>query len=199
MCVPLEIPSGYAHAMVSLQHSTLQRPAAITFGIDISDSSAGLSTICDVITVAVADNIRLDNNVAVGPTTLTVTTGSGGTGSITGAGQTPGQDAMTCPSPAVAALVHKVTSRLGRRGRGRMFIPWSLEEGEVNEAGTIDGAGIAAVQSGLNGFLAEMSSLSLPLVLLHNSEGVTPAASPDVLTALKLDSRVGTQRRRQRG
>jgi len=93
--------------------------------------------------------------------------------------------------PNNALLVRKVSSTSGRRGRGRMFLPYSLPDAAVNQVGVIDGTSLGVRQSALNDWLTAMTTADYPLVILHNN-----ASTPSTVTALQVDSMIGVQKRR---
>lgn len=99
-------------------------------------------------------------------------------------------------TPQVAMIATKVTATGGRSGRGRMFIP-GLTEPDVNSAGIIGSAYLAAMQAKLTALGAALVDASLVPVLLHaDSVGDT---TPHPLIGIQLQSKVATQRRRLRG
>jgi hypothetical protein len=95
----------------------------------------------------------------------------------------------------VAALIHKRTARGGRRGRGRMYLPWWIQESDVDERGAISSTTIGFMNTALATWLADLAADGCPMVVLHDP-GRTPAGAPDVVTSLTVDPIVGTQRRR---
>lgn len=138
--------------------------------------------------------------------------------SVAGGGQT----FAGAPSN-VSLLVHKQTSRSGRRGRGRMFVP-GITEDRVNQDGTIPGASLTAIQTAFTNFRTALGAApdvnvtgdAVVPVLFHGNttdtvvtrpssttvvRTVTTGAAgplPDDITGLTVDSRVATQRRRLR-
>jgi hypothetical protein len=99
-----------------------------------------------------------------------------------------------------ALLVKKQTNRGGRRGRGRFYVPMILPEASVDPVGNISGPQIEQKQTAADGFLEQLSTgpLNTPMVLLHNTEGVSTAGAPDPVTKLTVDGVISTQRRRLR-
>lgn len=99
-----------------------------------------------------------------------------------------------------AMLVRKNTALGGRRNRGRFFIPGMLTEEGVNNVGIIGSSDRGAYQGGIDSFFAELttSTPALPMVILHNTGGVSPIIDPTVVVSLTVDSTISTQRRRLR-
>ena len=100
-----------------------------------------------------------------------------------------------------ALLMRKTTARAGRRGKGRMFLPNVLNEGQVDTVGVIVPNYYAALNVVATQFFAALTAPNgeqeLKVVLLHNSEGAG-STLPDVVTAFSVDQEIATQRRRLR-
>jgi len=115
---------------------------------------------------------------------------SGSSGQAPVAGGALGGPAST---PAVAALIRKLTNQGGRQGRGRMYLP-GVQEAWTTESGALEGAGLTNLITFASQFLDELDSAEMPMRLLHADIAATPA----VVTFLSVQSIVATQRRRQR-
>lgn len=190
------VPAQHAHVVCSLRHTLVLRPAAVTWGASHSGvaSQALANSIVDSFFDAVV--ARMDNAVTIGPATVYFGSATGATlpFSVTASG--PGTRNMSSISSNVAALVRKFTNIPGRKGRGRMFIPWSVPETNVDEIGQITGGTeIADWNTALAAWIADATTEGQPLVLLHNDNGAT---APSPITSMVLDPVVGTQRRRLR-
>lgn len=107
----------------------------------------------------------------------------------------PGTGSGTSLPPQCAYLVKKATNFGGRSGRGRMFLP-GPNEGNISPAGVLDPAQITQVQGDVNDWLTALSTLDMPMLLLHAEESVVN--TPFLVTSLVVDSKVATQRRRLR-
>lgn len=99
----------------------------------------------------------------------------------------------TCP-PNCALLIQKSTTRGGRKGKGRMYVPiLNKSESDIERDGSILTGNLATLQGYWgNAFTALVGSDVKP-VLLH-SDGSTP----DVITAWTVKPLIATQRRRLR-
>lgn len=113
-----------------------------------------------------------------------------------------GEYALTVPTgfptnetdpPNVSMLVRKVTASGGRANTGRMYVV-GLDQAAGDSSGFLSAATIADRQAGCNGMLGDMSANDIPMYLLHNN----PALAPTLVTALIVQARVATQRRRLR-
>lgn len=94
--------------------------------------------------------------------------------------------------PQVAYLLHKNTGLVGRENQGRMYVP-GVGEDKANAVGFVDPTFRASIQTAANAFLAKLTADGYPMVILHDSPGVSA-----VVTTLTCDVKVATQRRRLR-
>lgn len=195
--MPLIIPPGFANVSVPFRHQDVTRAAFIVFGVEITASVATPDELADRIFGDIAPlRARIDNNVTIGPVRVAV--GQDGGEPVLGFGTqtSAGARSMSAVTPAIAQLVNKRTGRGGRRGRGFMYLPWAINEGEVNEAGIVNPAALAPMQTAMNTTLGNLDGPN-PMVLLHNSDGNTPPGDPTPVTSLVASAIVSTQRRRQ--
>lgn len=188
------IPEGYAQVVARISQSGVSREMAVVFGVE----SVGAFTQGDIdgISAAASDFIRgiTTNTTTYIGVKVTEEQGSGpilwesvvdaGLGANTGA---------TAP-PNTAWLIRKRTGSGGRRGRGRMFVP-GIRETDVDQAGVITAAQVTGAQALATAFGNALTTNATPMVLLHSEAPFTP----ELVTALTVDSRVATQRRRLRG
>jgi hypothetical protein len=203
--MPLIIPVGFAQVTLPLLHVSQSREAVVTFGVNWDESGTG-PDVCDAIMQTWIDEIgdRVDEGCVQGPVRAaiggpdnenlqvegTLTYGSPGT-------------ASKLPSN-VSLLVRKITDRGGRRGRGRMYVPWLLNESDVNDVGVIDGTYRSSLQVSFDNWLDLLSSgppgSSTPMQILHSTDPdqSTLPGSPNTVTSLVVDQLVATQRRRLR-
>lgn len=196
------IPVGYGQAAFTFQCAGIVDPVITTIGY----STGGT---VDPNAHAIALRAAWSNNTpsprpfaaqvlnnqwtftGVTCTEMTSTGPVGGTSSVTNVGQLTGDP---CPANC-AVLVSKRTARGGRKGRGRMYLPAGLvAEQFISAAGVITPAEVTSMQTRISGALADMVVAGLVGALLHSDEVTTP----DMLTALQVNSVIGTQRRRLR-
>lgn len=115
-----------------------------------------------------------------------------------------GDNAMAATPPNTAILVQKKTAFGGRRNRGRVYLPWSLNEGEVGETGLISATYRNAVQANVDAFY-NSAGVGVNMVIanrVYDSPWTNPAR---ILIALEIGRPVisllvqnmaATQRRR---
>lgn len=190
-------PPGFAECSYEFRQVGLTRPAYVTFGIDPSDTDPGVIALSLQACFLAAGSWKtiLDSTATL--TAIRVSLGTDGSGDLVtvfSTNQVGGMAALTTP-PNVAMLVHKSTARGGRRGRGRMYLPWVLQSTQVDEGGTINAAAITTATAAMSAWRTALTTALCPLVLLHGI-GKTSIPAPDAVTSLSVDRLVGTQRRR---
>jgi len=199
----LIIPDGYAQVLVPLKHANLARSAACTFGVNMASWTESDQDLCDAICQAweTAWDEWLDSQVTIGPVVLRVGQSSGDPLTVIGTTTQAGANTDAQSPPNVALLVKKASATGGRRGRGRMYLPWTCQEDAVDEVGNIGGASLSAFQVSASAFYTDLGTGVTgtdpsPMVILHDSSGAGVEPGPSLVTALNVDSRIATQRRR---
>lgn len=191
-------PVGYAECSYQITQTGLTRPAYVTFGVDPSGGDP--VALADAVYGAwgASGSLKTILDATASLTAVRVAMGTDGGGdlvyvkSVSDAG---GGGAMGTLPPNCAVLFHKTTARGGRRGRGRMYFPWSVSETNVDEAGGITGSIVTAHTTAATNWRLALTAASCPLVLLHE-EGKTAVPPPDAVTGMVCDPRIATQRRR---
>jgi hypothetical protein len=188
---------GYAAISVQLQHAGLSRAAYLTFGTNptATDPFVVATEIATALGVSPGLKTTIDSNVTI--TNIRVSLGTDGTVDIVGAFGVSIACTLSGASlpPNNAVLVHKQTARGGRRGRGRLFLPWAIVNTATDEAGLIATGSVTTLQTAMTAFHSALGANNNPMVLLHDP-GVTAAGAPDVVTNLVVDQLISTQRRR---
>lgn len=200
------IPVGFAHILLPVWHVELTRRAAVTFGIAADLGDATPVEYLDYVVGSYVGTIGqlTDAGVGIGPATGRFGQDGGEPLSVEGTFQGAGDRTMDSLPPNVSALVKKSSNRGGRRGRGRMYLPWALADADVGDTGVIGTTPLGNLQTEVSNFWQALEDGISPvetaaMYLLHDSEGSTPAGSPNKVTALTLQSVIATQRRRVRG
>lgn len=193
------IPPGFADCAVEIVHTALARPAYVTFGVAVPGGTTDPDVIAeDVATAFTAPNSmsdRLDTGCTVTTVTCRVGQDAGDPRIGVFAPNKAGVGLANAVPVNVAALIHKRTNFGGRRGRGRIFMPWCLDDTEVDEGGAIGVAARADLQANADVFLNVFALGGYSMVVLH-SPGQSSASVPFPVTSLTVDPRVSTQRRR---
>lgn len=169
----------------------------MTWGIN-QPTGGVTSTFLNSMLDQFAGFIPVDNNCTLGPAVARVGQDGGEPITVEGTATEVGQNNVTSPSPNVALLLRKRTARGGRRGRGRMFLPWAIAETSIDEAGNVDSGVVSAYTTGATSFLGWLDTNDAPMVILHSLGGSTAPGVPDTVTDFFCDNRVATQRRRLR-
>lgn len=188
---------GFADISCWILLASDPRQAAFTFGVAADGKTAEQvwTAVKDSLNLAGGIKTRLSTNATFARIRVSLATdgaddvvydlpcsigGSGGSANL---------------PPNCALLVHKRTQRGGRRGRGRLFMPWMLNEADVTENGSIGSAAVTAIQTAFTNWYVDLSARGVPMYLLHQ-EGETAPGLPTAVTSLAIDPLVSTQRRR---
>jgi hypothetical protein len=192
----------------SFLRSDMSRAAQV--GYMLSCGASDLATYQDAIDDFQANfnaNItpKIDNEVSVLPPV-----GRGGDGTdvpllviAAGAAATGGSANPYVP-PNCAALFRKRTAAGGRQNRGRTYMPFILDSGDVSENGTINPALVAVLNTALAAFLAQLVTDSTPMAIENKHFSAPPpplfvtsiTASAHQVTSYTCESLIATQRRR---
>lgn len=201
----LIIPQGFGQAVYEFSLTDDAEPIVVTCGHDLDAAGSNYADAADQLFDAfaamlmgrVADDYRLEVVTLYvgqdgGPPAIYESTRASVAGGISAA-----------PLPQNCSwLIRKRTSAAGRRGRGRMYLP-GVAEGVVDPVGQIDSGEVATTQTWADNWLDELlvptlGGPALPPVVLHRSEGIGVEPPPTPITALQVDDRIATQRRRLR-
>lgn len=190
--------AGFADVSIQLNQTGLSRPAFLTFGVQPTgtDVAAMVGSVSQAFGATGSLKTVLDTTVTM--TGIRVSYGTIGGEDIVSQGgfatNGTGSAGATIP-PNCAVLARKTTARGGRRGRGRMYLPWVILATDVSETGTILAAKVTALNTMCGLFLAALTTNGVPMYLLHGP-GKTNTGNPDQVTSLTVDPLIATQRRR---
>lgn len=193
--MPIVIPQGFAQV-------TINWTSEDYFDSGVGATVIGVGNIPDTIlgTAQIVHNAVLNNLIE--PLSSLVT--YAGVVAVTETlraevdASTPGEDTGAQPPPNVALLVRKVTEGRGRRRQGRMFMPAMLSETAIDPNGQVQASALTYLQGRMDGFLGDLEDGGLSMRILHNDEGQSAVPPPTEVTALRVEPKVATQRRRLR-
>lgn len=191
------IPAGHADVSVQLRLAGLNRPSFITFGMSTPFTEPDLLAEFVAAKVNNTSSLKaiLSSSASIADVTVRLSLDGGEplVGSATV--NSPGIGNTASPPPNVAVLVHKRTARGGRRGRGRIFLPWCVHESNIDAAGILNTDGITFTQTAMNAMLTGLADEGNAMVLLHSTGATTPG-DPNEVTSLVVQNLVASQRRR---
>jgi len=159
--VSLIIPPGFGNAAFVFTSTTGTPPIVTTLGVDLSAAGGDFVEAADVAMSAYASwllpetdtSLTLDHvNLAVGDD------GPGGSVDSSLAPQ-PGTRSGTGSPVSMSTIVRKVTNDIGRRGRGRFYVP-ALSLAQIDGAGgTVVSAGAIALRDAAATLVANLENL----------------------------------------
>lgn len=201
----LVIPPGFGQVSIEMMNDFDPEPWYVTFGIDLAAAGGDfpLAATSAAQAFEVAFQPELSNQVVITKSILRVGQDGGPPLLVeVGRGNRGSSSEEKLPQNC-AALIKKQTARAGRTGRGRMYLPAVLGEGQVSQVGVISIAEATVIGAAAQIFLEDLTTpsspgaISVPMVLLHNF-GVPGGTVPTPVTNLIPDIRIATQRRRLR-
>lgn len=177
----LVIPPGFGNAAFIFTGPVGTQPYVTTIGLDISEYGGDHVAVANKVKedFALVFATEMTSQLTLDRVTLAV--GQDGPGGSVDSDTPPNTFSRSgqFPPTAMSLIARKVTNDLGRRGRGRMFIPGIISENEVDQDGTV----VAARRNAVNALLADFydqltgaGGVVTPTdpVLLHGSAPTTP-------------------------
>lgn len=198
--MPLIIPEGYAQTILNWEGSSFVNGNAATvlgFGETLGPDPTSLATFAGQVAAATEAEILTSMDTGITLTTVEVI---GAVDSATATSGESGARTGEMVPPNCTTLVRKNVSGRGRRRQGRIFWPGLLQVAEVQEGGVITSGRLSALQGIFDAWLGAIETASgVPMVILQNSEGITPPISPPpVVGGLVVDAKIASQRDRLR-
>lgn len=196
------IPANYGSLAYEYTGTAGTAPYIVTCGIALP-GGAPLQDVVDFAFDAWADRWipNTFTDFTLERCTLTVNAPGGGYGSIVSSQPAQAGEASGTPGlVAVAVLINKRTGLLGRKGRGRMFIPGLLGEPDIDVDGILPPSTLAIYDDLAGAWLAAMQAgdddwdTAPNPVVLHSDASLAPAAITSMVTSPK----VGILRKRLR-
>nr|CRY96671.1 hypothetical protein [uncultured prokaryote] len=197
----LVIPPGFGSAALIFSGAVGTAPYVTTIGVDLSNYGGDFVLAANQVKAVYATTIGAETSENLSLDRVTLAIGADGPGGSVDSDTVPDEFTRSgaFPPTAMSAIARKVTNELGRRGRGRMFLPGVVSEGEVDQDGTIQSARITALTQVVQDFVVtlgvgDMVGPAMPTVLLHSSAPLDPTP----LTNVTISSKVGWIRGRIR-
>lgn len=181
------IPAGYSRVSVNFSGiSTLGSAPSFGFGVD-SNPDVGMLT--DLVGW-LQDSLLPITWAGTSVTSMTMRNDFQTYDQVV---DLPGNVGGNFQSPNVAALVKLSTGLTGRANRGRMYLPYVIEDNEIDSAGVLGTLALSKCQQAIDELLALLATTDNSLVILHSVEGV-----PSPVLAAAVQRVAATQRRRLR-
>lgn len=202
--VPLVIPPGFGNAAFIFDGTAGTPQFVTTLGVEIGTDPALYVPTANSLFQAYAQNLMSRTYSGLTLTKVSLAIGADGpSGSIDSDlapvnGGLAGADAAL----SMSVIAQKRTGRIGRSGRGRMFLPGLLANEDVNPNGDFSNAVKTAIQTDVNGFFedvltgAALGEGNIPY--LFHAEGTEGDADPTAITSIQVQSKVGWVRKRIR-
>ena len=203
------MPATYQNDLVlythHFKHDLMPREAVITGALNDGTINSSAQTWADEMQTLAADKLDnyLDSSVQLMRTTTLKGDGSSAfTVGTSTANPTRGINAASGTTPNTAVLVQKRTGVGGRGGRGRWYLPFMLNEGEVDETGALASGYRNGIQLQVDSYLTALASA----MRIANRTYDLPWDNPNrqllsvtmgpVVTKLQVSPIAATQRRR---
>jgi hypothetical protein len=203
--MPPTIANDLVLATHHIKHDLTPREAVVTFAFDDGVNNLSAQAWADNLHAlwSAATDQLLDSQ-AVNLSTTTVK-GDGSvnftTGTSVGLG-VRGTNPMSSVAANTAILVQKKTAQGGRQNRGRVYLPWMLNEGELDEVGKISLTYIGTAQAAMTQYYTDIGASMVIANRVYDLPWDNPArqliaiTKGPPLTQLRVDTYAATQRRR---
>ena len=177
----LVIPPGYGSAAFIFSSDIGTPPLVTTIGVNLSAAGGDFVGAANSIMATYGAIFSPLTNNALTLDRVTLAVGDDGPGGSvdSDAPPIPMTSGATFGPVAQCVIARKITNTLGRRGRGRMFLPGTISGGNVDENGNLSAGIITSFTNALNGFVSGLQTgfaveYATPPVLLHTVAPVTP-------------------------
>lgn len=199
------IPPGYAQAAITVIGAPGTQPYVTTFGVKLETvGGVGFEQPALAALQCYQQAFKTPTSNALTIESCTLTVGSdGGAGSVTVTSPEPGENTGDMEPTAMSPVLVKGTAELGRKGRGRMFLPTGIAKDGTEDNGQLDPTRQSYFSTAGAAFLALLEDPTsrpegfvdseIPMYLLHSGPSL-----PTLVTSLTCSSLVGWVRGRIR-
>lgn len=177
----LVVPPGFGLASIILSGNVGTSPYATTIGVGITDYEGDYVGAANHVMAAYASVWAPFTNDDLTIDRVTLFVGADGPSGSVDSNLTPVPGTRSVPiTPTACSLIlRKQTTDLGRAGRGRMFIPGVLADGDVDEAGRIESASVSLFNAAADDFYLALNDITdtpatLPYLLHAERPGTPP-------------------------
>lgn len=192
-----------------LKHDLMTREAAVTYALNDNTANQSAQVWADSAQIFFCDNWKAQIDTGARVMRTTAIKGDGTSTFTTGLSTDPptrGLNAMSSTTPNCAILLRKNTAVGGRRNRGRIYLPFMINEGEVDEAGSLSAGVIGDINTDAAAWLSDLESGGDQEFVIANRFYDAPWDNPsrhlvsvnigEHVTSLTCESVIATQRRR---
>lgn len=199
---------GNGQATYNLTHESTLRPMAITMGHDLAAADVPPVQLANKLFSRFAETVMLSIDSAITLTSVDLYIGAypNPSGSVSSnAAPVQGDAEWQSPVLNTAVLVNKTTAALGRRGKGRFYLPGAVPEGSVAENGVVDANLLGDLQLYLDQWYNRLMEGEGPgdetgptPPIVNGQAQVGPGPTAYDVTGFRAQNLVATQRRRLR-
>ncbi len=204
---PPTISAGLALIRQPVTHSAVGHTAMVTYAMDIDTPQTAqqiADSVQDEFANAWAGN--LDTNATLEKPTVYLGDGTNVPAFAIGShAVTVGTNNIVVPSPQVCILIKKTTALAQRKNRGRCYMPWIVAADHISEDGTVDPTYRGGLQTNADDWLADLIVAVGDMCIANKTLAVDPDTGKkyvthigegEAITALTVEAKVATQRRR---
>lgn len=200
--MPLVVPPGFGSAAFVLTGAAGTQPYITTIGVDLSQAGGDFVGAANSAMIAYTSAFANATNQSLVVDHVTLRVGQDGPGGSVDSDMSavPCTQTASMAPTAMSVILRKVTNDIGRKGRGRMFLPGIVREDGVDSDGGLTAGFRSAMAVAAQDFLLQLGTGggaggTIPLlpVVLHSD-----ATPPTPITNVAISDLVGWIRGRIR-
>lgn len=202
--MPPSVPEGFGQLTFVFQHPAVPKNVVTTLGIRLDGWTDTLTEAANDAHETFVEHLLPDMDSECSLVWVDLYANIGGnSGSVRSTEPAANGGSNRVGEPAnIALLITKETATLGRKGRGRMWMPFALGDSNVDEGGNVQTEVRVAWEQNLIDFLADLRAEgaqgdgTLIPVLISQAQGAGNA--PKDITGFNVSQKIGTRRSRIR-